>query len=110
MELVNPHNHVYLAIKAAMDAKELGQWVVDHGKASSLKGVATLVMLNVTGLRVEHLPGCPTEIAARTGYEYFKVEPHGTQWNKVKEEFTFAMSLGKLEDADISLYVVTPEG
>jgi type VI secretion system protein ImpJ len=109
-ELVDPRNLYYLGVKAPLDAKELTQWVVDHGKAGSRNGVKTLVMLNVEGLRLEHLPGAPTEIAAPAGFEFYKVEPHGAQWSKVKDDFNFALSLGKLENAEVRLYVVAPEG
>jgi type VI secretion system protein ImpJ len=108
VEYVDPRNQYYLAIKADIDSKELASMVVEHGKASSVKGVQTLVMLNVSGLRMEHLPGMPTEIDGRPDHEYFKVEPHGTQWKKVSEEFSCAFNLGKLENANVSLYVVTP--
>jgi predicted component of type VI protein secretion system len=66
-------------------------------------------MLNRAGLKIEHLPGAPTEIAARAGYEYFKLDAHGPQWKKVRDEFTFAISVGKMENADIRLYIVLPE-
>ena len=108
-ELVDPRNFYYLGVKAPLDSKELNQWVVEHGKAGSRSGVKTLVMLNVEGLRLEHLPGAPTEIAAPAGFEFYKVEPHGAQWSKVKDDFTFALSLGKLENAEVRLYVVTSE-
>ncbi len=108
-ELVDPRNLYYLGIKANMDSKELAKLVVDHGKAGSRSGVATLAMLNTKGLRLEHLPGAPTEIAGPPGLEYFKLEPHGPQWSKVREDFNFALSLGKLETAQVHLYVVTSE-
>lgn len=109
-DLVNPHNNFFLGIHANLDSQELNQLVVEHGKAGSRSGVATLVMLNTKGLRLEHLPAAPTEIASRAGFEYYKVEPHGQQWQKVREDFNFGLSLGKLESADVRLYIVTPEG
>lgn len=108
-QLVDPRNLFYLGVKAQLDSQELNRWVVEHGKAGSRSGVATLVMLNVEGLRLEHLPAAPTEIAGPAGFEYYKVEPHGAQWTKVKDDFSFALSLGKLENADVRLYVVVPE-
>jgi type VI secretion system protein ImpJ len=107
VQLTDPRNHYYLAVRAAMDAKELAELVVNHGKAGSRTAVATFVLLNVKGLRIEHMPAPPTEIAARTGYEHFKIDPHGNHWAKVREEYTFAINLGKLENADVRLYVVT---
>ena len=108
-DLVDPHNNYFLGINANLDSEELNQLVVDHGKAGSCSGVATLVMLNTKGLRLEHLPAAPTEIAGRAGFEYYKVEPHGPQWQKVREDFDFGLGLGKLESADVRLYIVTPE-
>jgi type VI secretion system protein ImpJ len=110
VQLVDPRNLYYLAVRAGMDAKELAALVVDHGKAGSRTAVATMVLLNVKGLRLEHMPAAPTEIAARAGYEHFKIDPHGNNWNKVREEFSFALNLAKLENADVRLYVVTSEG
>lgn len=109
VQLVDPRNTYYLAVKARLDSKELARWVVDEGKASSRSGVAPLVMLNTTGLGIEHMAAAPSEIAARPGFEYFKVDPHGPHWNKVREDYSFGISLGKLEDAEARLYVVVPE-
>lgn len=109
LELADPRNVFYLAIKAALDVKELTDMVVNHGKASSRTGVTPLVMLNVAGLRIESLPGAPTEVAAETGFQYFRVEPHGKEWSKVRDEGSFALSLGKLEEATVRLYVVRPQ-
>jgi type VI secretion system protein ImpJ len=108
LEHVDPRNVFYLGVKAPIDAKELARWVVEEGKASSRSGVPPLVMLNTAGLRLEHLAGNPTEIATLAGYQYFKVDPRGQQWAKVREEFSFGLSLGKLEHAEARLYVVLP--
>jgi type VI secretion system protein ImpJ len=108
-DLVNPNGNYFLAINADMDSEELHRLVVEHGKAGSRSGVATLVMLNTKGLRLQQLPAAPTEIQSRAGFEYYKVEPHGPQWQKVREDFSFAISLGRLESADVRLYVVAPE-
>ena len=109
LELADPRNSFFLAVKASIDAKELDDMVVNHGKASSRKGVTPLVMLNVAGLRLEGLPGAPTEIASEAGFQYYRVEPHGKEWTRVREEGTFALSLGKLEEAKVRLYVVRPQ-
>jgi type VI secretion system protein ImpJ len=108
VERVDPRNAYFLAIKARMDSKQLAEHVAEYGKAGSCRGVPPLVMLNTRGLRLEHMPAAPTEISARVGFEYFKLDPHGPGWTKVRDEFCFALSLGKLEDADVRLYVVIP--
>jgi type VI secretion system protein ImpJ len=109
VERVDPRNAFFLGIKAAMDSKQLASHVAEFGKASSCRGVPPLVMLNTKGLRLEHMPAAPTEIAARAGFEYFKVDQHGPGWTKVKDEFCFGLSMGKLENADVRLYVVIPK-
>jgi type VI secretion system protein ImpJ len=109
-ETVDPRNFFVLAIKAKMDSKDLVQLVVQHGAASSRSGATTLVMLRKTGLRLEHLQGAPVEIPTQAGFEYFKLEPHGPEWKKVREEFSFAIALSKLESAEVNLYVVPPAG
>jgi type VI secretion system protein ImpJ len=110
VELVDPRNAFYLGIKSQIDSKELVALVGESGKASSLDELGSLLMMNLDGLRIEHMPGAPTEIASKTGYEYFKLEPHGPKWSKVQSEFSFALSLGKLESADVILYIVSHEG
>jgi type VI secretion system protein ImpJ len=111
VETADPRNTFFLGVKPPVNVEtdELIALMKDHAKASSVGGVKTLEMLNRAGLRVEHLPGAPTEIASRAGYEYFVVDSHGPQWKKVREEYSFALSVGKMEGADIFLYVVLPE-
>jgi type VI secretion system protein ImpJ len=109
VEHVDPRNTFYLGVQAPLDAQELARWVVAEGKASSIAGVAPLVILATAGLRVEHLPGPPTDIATRPGFEYFKVDPHGEQWAHVRDDYSFGISLGKLEHAEARLYAVLPE-
>ena len=109
VELVHPRNLFYLGINAEIDSAELADLVVEHAKASSIGGISALVMLNTKGLRIERLPAAPTEIAARPGFEYFKIEPHGPQWKKVADDYSLAVNLGKLEGAETRLYVVAPE-
>jgi type VI secretion system protein ImpJ len=111
-ETADPRNAFFLGVKAPPNIakEELVRLLHDQAKASSITGVKTLEMLNRAGLSLEKMPGAPTEIAARAGYEYFKIDSGGPQWKRVKEEFTFAISVGKLENAELRLYVVLPEG
>jgi type VI secretion system ImpJ/VasE family protein len=111
-ETVDPRNTFFLGVKPPpnIEKEELVNLLQRHAKASSVTGVKTLEMLNRAGLTLEKLPGAPTEIAARAGYEYFKIDSGGPQWKRVKEDFTFAISVGKLENAEMRLYVVLPEG
>jgi type VI secretion system protein ImpJ len=111
-ETADPRNAFFLGVKAPpnITKDELVTLLHEQAKASSIAGVKTLEMLNRAGLKLEKMAGAPTEIAARAGYEYFKIDSGGPQWKRVKEEFTFAISVGKLENAELRLYVVLPEG
>jgi predicted component of type VI protein secretion system len=72
--------------------------------------VGPIVKFNVPGLPLERLPGAPAEIESMAGYFYFRVDPHGKEWAKVRDEFSFALHLGKLENASVFLYVAGTEG
>jgi type VI secretion system protein ImpJ len=109
LELVEPRNHFFLAIKAGIEAQELVELVRALGKCAAVDELASIKMLNLAGLKLEPLPAAPTEIAARLGFQYWKIEPHGKLWNRVREDCTLALSLGKLEGADVRLYVVSAE-
>jgi type VI secretion system protein ImpJ len=108
-EQVDPRNHFFLGIKAQIETQELINLVAEAAKAASIDELGSILMMNLDGLAIDHLPGAPTEIAAKTGYEYFRVDSHGPTWNRVKSEFTFALSLGNVENADVSLYIVSHE-
>jgi type VI secretion system protein ImpJ len=109
VQLVDPRNSFYLAIRAPIEAQVLAEQVVAHGKASSAKGVGPIVKFKVPGLLLERLPGAPTEIESMAGYLYFRIDPHGKEWVKVRDEFSFALHLGKLENASVFLYVAVAE-
>ena len=47
------------------------------------------------------------EIAATPGFEYFRLDAHHENWKRVRDDFDFALSLPKVESADVRLYVVT---
>jgi type VI secretion system protein ImpJ len=110
-ETADPRNAFFLGVKAPpnITKDELVTLIHDQAKASSITGVKTLELMNRAGLKLEKMPGAPTEIAARAGYEYFKIDAGDPKWKRVKEEFTFAISVGKLENAELRLYVVLPE-
>jgi type VI secretion system protein ImpJ len=109
VRLVDPRNQFTLAIKAGMESQELVRWVAEKAKASSVRNIGKLVTLALPGLKLERLPGEPIRISGLPGAEFFKVEPYGDKWTHVREEYSFALSLGALTDADVRLYVVTPE-
>ncbi|MGH0034579.1 MAG: type VI secretion system baseplate subunit TssK [Myxococcota bacterium] len=104
---VDPRNLFFLGVKADLEAAELAKRVVDEGKAGSVGNVKIAMRMNIAGLPIEHLAAAPTEIAARAGYQYFTLDPHGPKWSKVREDFSLALSIPKVESADVRLYVVS---
>ena len=106
-EQVDPRNHFFLGIKSQIETQKLIDLVAETAKAASIDELGSVMMMNLDGLTIDHLPGAPTEIASKTGYEYFRIDPHGNLWKRIQNEFTFAISLGNLDNADVSLYVVS---
>jgi len=102
---VDPRNAYYLGIKAPIDSKELVERMENEGKAGSISSVRVSVLTKTVGLRLEHVAP-PTDIHARTGFEYFKVDPHNPRWAKIKDEFSFGLAIPKVESATVYLYVV----
>ncbi len=105
-DTVDPHKHYYLAVKASIEAKELVDRVTKEGKVGALSTVKLAMRANIAGVPIEHLDGAPTEIQARAGFQYFSIDPHHSKWKKVQEDFDFAVSLPKVESADVRLYCV----
>lgn len=108
-DLVDPRNLFFLAIKADLETEELVHRVVNEAKAGSQGTVKVALLTNTEGVRLEHMSAAPTEIAARAGFQYFSIDPHHPKWKKVREDFDFALSLAKVESADVRLYVVDGE-
>lgn len=110
-ETADPRNTFFLGVKAPPNiTKDELLAMMTRAKASSIKGVKQLEILQRDGLAIEKLPGAPLEITSRAGFEYFKIDSAGPWWKRVKDEFTFAISVGKLENAELKLYVVLPGG
>ena len=88
--------------------KKAGVELVDEkARAAAASEVSGLEIFSREGVRLEHLPGEPRDISGQPGAEYYKVEPHGDYWSRVREEYNLALSLGTLVDADVRLYIVS---
>jgi type VI secretion system protein ImpJ len=109
MELSDPRNQFFIGVKSDVDSKELAEHVQEFGKCAAAGELGWIVVSNLQGLRMEAMPAAPTDIAARIGYQYWRLEPHGKLWGRVRSDGTLALSLGKLESAEVRLYVVLAE-
>ena len=103
---VDPHHQFYLGVKASLERKELVDRVL-AAKLGALGDVRVALLLSKDTLPIEHMASAPLEIAATPGFEYFRLDAHHENWKRVRDDFDFALSLPKVESADVRLYVVT---
>ena len=112
IELASSKNAFYLAVKhAQVDSESLVKLVSQEAKAGAIKNVGFLVNMSLRGLKIEALPAAPADVQPRPGFHFFRIDPKSDrdQWNEVVSEGTFGLHLGKLEGADVRLFVVPAE-
>ena len=109
LELADPRNHFFIGIRADLDAEELASLVKEFAKCAEREELNAILMMNLGGLRLDPLPGAPTEIAARVGFHYWRLETQAKFWQRVRSDGSLALSLKNLERADVRLYVVSRE-
>jgi type VI secretion system protein ImpJ len=110
-ELTDHRNAFYLAVKAEMDSAQLAQFVESEGKLSAIGGIEFLVRMAVRGVRLERCAP-PVDVEPRPGFEFFKVDPNSNRnlWRRIEEDHDIGVHLGRVERADVRLFVVTPMG
>jgi type VI secretion system protein ImpJ len=110
-DVIDRRNAFYLAVRSELPVAELVRLVATEGKLGSASGVRFLTTLAVAGLRVEPLPAPPLELPTRPGCVFFQIDPasSGSQWSKLREEGSLGVHLGKLDGADVRLFIVSPE-
>lgn len=103
---VDPRNRYYLAVKdASLEVAKLTE-LVENGKLASRGGIRFVVDKALPGIAIEHLAGAPSDVESLPGYEYFRVEPHGAEWSRVREQYTLAAHLAGLDErASVRLLV-----
>ena len=108
-EHTDGRNAYYLAIKAEMDAKELQSHVANEAKISDVGGIEFLVKMAVRGVRIEHCAP-PVDVEPRPGFEFFKIDANSNRniWRKIQEDHSFGVALGRVEGADVRLFIVSP--
>jgi type VI secretion system protein ImpJ len=110
-DAIDRRNAFYLAVRADLPAAELVRLVATEGKVGSAAGVRFLTTLAVAGLRVEPLVAPPLEVPARAGSVFFRIDPASqiSQWQRVREEGSLGVHLGKLDGAEVRLFIVAAE-
>lgn len=113
-ELLDTKNAFYIGVKAELDSEELVRLVMTEARLSSISGLEFIVKHSTKGVRLEHLPAPPIDVDPRPGFVFFRVEPSGrassqNQWRKILDEHSLALSLGRIEQADVRFFAVEPE-
>jgi predicted component of type VI protein secretion system len=108
VQLVKPGNVYYLAVKAPIEQAELEGFMAG-GKAGSLQHVKMASRFKLASVPMQRLPGQPGEIEAMSGYTYYQIDANSRDFAKVRQEFSFALDLGKLTNASVFLYVAFGE-
>ena len=104
VQLVKPGNVYYLAVKAPIEQAELEAYMTG-GKAGSLQHVKMASRFKLASVPMQRLAGQPGEIEALPGYVFYQIDANARDFAKVRQEFSFALDLGKLTNASVFLYV-----
>jgi len=105
-EWTSPENYFFLGIRSkTTDTQDLLR-IVGDAKCSAVDGLDYLRNFNLSGLRLDPLPAAPSEIVSTLGFQYWRVEANDPLWAKVRASGNLALFLGRLEAADVRLYVV----
>lgn len=101
------NNDFYLAVYfESLDSK----WIDTFGeqiKIGSADKIDVIVTSALNGLSVNHCQRTPNKLAVKSGYEYFRLEPHGVIWQQIVEEQSLAVFVPySLQQANIEIVTV----
>ncbi len=101
------HNDFYLAVYfESSDSK----WIDTFGeqvKVCSVEKIDMIVSSALNGLPVSHCQRTPNKLAVKSGYEYFRLEPHGDIWQQIIDEQSLAVFIPfSLQQANVEIVIV----
>lgn len=101
------NNDFYLAVYyESSDSK----WIDTFGeqvKVGSVENIEIIVASALNGVSVTHCQRPPNKLAVKSGYEYFRIEPHGDIWQQVMEEQSLAIFVPyHLQGANVEIVTV----
>ena len=100
---------LYLAVSAAMPARDLTQKVPHSLKASSNDRVDELVRGALGGLALVYTPNPPSAVQVKTDHHYFQVDRSGDHWTAVMRARNLAVHVpDTFVGAQLELLVVLP--
>lgn len=75
-------------------------------KVSSRQDIEVVVASALPGIKIQHVQRPPNNLPVKSGYEYFKIVPHGKFWDRVSKLKTLAIFLPN-EFRDIKINILT---
>jgi type VI secretion system protein ImpJ len=94
---------VYLS---AHDASWIDRFA-EHIKVGSREQLEAIVASALPGVQVTHMQRPPSKLPIKSGYEYFRLDPYGQYWDRIKTDRTLAMFVSQeFEQANIDLITV----
>jgi type VI secretion system protein ImpJ len=101
------HASLFLAV---LFESEDPSWVTDFGrqaKVGAREDIELILSSALGGVRLVHTQRTPNRLPIKSGYEYFRIEPKGDFWARVREHQSLAFFLpGKFTAAKIELLSV----
>ena len=86
------------------------KWIDTFGeqvKVSSVETIEIIVASALNGLSVTHCQRTPNKLAVKSGYEYFRLEPHGDIWQQIIDEQSMAVFVPfSMQSANIEIVTV----
>jgi len=86
------------------------KWIDIFGeqvKVGSAENIEIIVASALNGLSVSHCQRTPNKLAVKSGYEYFRLEPHGDIWQQIIEEQSMAVFVPyNMQGASIEIVTV----
>lgn len=70
------------------------KWIDTFGeqvKVGSIENIEIIVASALNGVAVTHCQRTPNKLAVKSGYEYFRLEPHGDIWQQILDEQSMAV-------------------
>lgn len=79
----------------------------EHVKVGSRQQLETIVASALPGVQLTHMQRPPSKLPIKSGYEYFRLDPYGQYWERIKADRSLALFISQeFEQAKIDLVTV----
>ena len=78
-----------------------------HVKVGASEQLETIVASALPGVQLSHIQRPPSKLPVKSGYEYFRLDPYGKYWERVKNDRSLALFISQeFEQAKIDVITV----